>query len=175
MQSIEIWKDIPNYEGLYQASNLGRVKSIKRVVCRSNGCLHTIKEKILKENINGAGYFIVNLYKNRKMKTFAIHKLIATAFLNHTPCGHKEVIDHVNNDKLNNRVDNLQLTTARHNSSKDRKGKSKYTGVCWDKNSKKWMARIRLNGKQNYLGLFANEIDAHNAYQNKLKEINDSN
>ena len=168
----EIWKDIPDYEGLYQVSNLGRVKSLKRVVYRSSGYLKTVRERILKAGIDGCGYLIVRLSKDGKGKTFAVHKLVAIAFLNHIPCGLKEVVDHIDNNKLNNKVENLQLTTQRHNSSKDKSGgTSKYIGVHWVSLRNKWMARIRLNGKRYYLGYFENELDAHNAYHNALKEI----
>ena len=95
------------------------------------------------------------------------------SFLNHTPCGYKEVVDHIDNDKLNNKVENLQLTTVRYNTSKDVKNStSKYTGVCWHKNLQKWMCQIQIKGKNQYLGIFENEIDAHNAYQKTLKKIN---
>jgi len=168
----EIWKDIPNYEGYYQVSNLGRVKSLKRVVCRSDGSFHTLKEKLLKASINGVGYLATILSKDGKKKSFKVHQLVAMAFLGHEPCGYKIVVDHVNNDKLNNQVDNLQLTTSRHNVSKDiRRGASKYIGVSWYKNSNKWMASIRINGKQKHLGYFNDELDASKAYQNALKGI----
>lgn len=172
METKEIWKDIPEYEGYYQVSNLGRLKSLKRVVCRSDGSFHTLKEKVLKPSINGVGYLETILSKDGKKKSFKIHQLVAMAFLGHTPCGYKIVVDHVNNDKLNNKVENLQLTTTRHNVSKDiRRGASKYIGVSWYKNSKKWMASIRINGKQKHLGYFNDEIKASKAYQNALKEI----
>ena len=167
----EIWKDIPSYEGYYQVSNLGKVKSLERVVCRSDGNIQTCKERILSPSKNSHGYYKVILFKNKNRKTFPIHKLVAMAFLRHKPCGLNEVVDHINNDKLNNRVDNLQLTTNRHNLSKDRKGTSKYTGVNWEKNANKWRARILIKGKQIHLGLFENELDAHSAYQKRLKEI----
>jgi hypothetical protein len=152
----EIWKDIPEYEGIYQISNLGRVKSLKFG-----------KEKILNGWIRRDGYIAVNLMYNKR-KTYRLHQLIAITFLNHKPNGHKIVVDHIDNNKLNNRLDNLQLVSQRLNVSKDRKGSSKYTGVSWNKTAKKYKAEITINGKINYLGLFINEYDAHLAYQNKL-------
>lgn len=166
----EIWKDIPNYEGYYQVSNIGRVKSLERKVKGKGERL--ISEKILKPYYTGGGYDAVALMKNGIKKTSQIHKLVAIAFLGHKPCGHNQVVDHIDNNKLNNRLDNLQLTTQRHNLSKDRKGgTSKYTGVSWDRNANKWVAKIRLNGKNNHLGLFENEIEASKAYQDRLKII----
>jgi len=72
---------------------------------------------------------------------------------------------------LNNRVDNLQLVSPRENSSKDRHGSSKYTGVNWLKNRGKWQANIQIDGKLKYLGVFDKEINAHNAYQKALSKL----
>lgn len=156
----EIWKDIPEYEGLYQVSNLGNVKSL-------------ISNKILKPNNDMYGRLYVNLHKNKKSKSKKIHQLVAMAFLGHKPCGYKLVVDHKDNNSLNNHIDNLQLISFRENSSKDKKGySSKYVGVTWHKRDKKWTSSILINKKRIYLGYFENEIDAHNAYQNKLKKIN---
>ena len=159
---VEIFKDIPGYEGIYQVSNLGRVKSLKYN-----------KEKLLKPPVNNKGYYTVLLCCEGKVKNFKIHQLVAMAFLNHTPDGYKLVVDHKDNDKLNNRLSNLQLVTVRHNVSKDRKGgTSKYIGVHWNENSNKWKSEIRINGKQKYLGLFKCELSAHHAYQKALNEYN---
>ena len=93
-------------------------------------------------------------------------------FLNHIPCGYKIVVDHINNISTDNRIDNLQLITSRENIIKDSiRGKSKYPGVDYDKVNKKWRARLEFNGDRYWLGRFINEIDAHNAIENKLKEI----
>lgn len=168
----EIWKDIPEYEGYYQVSNLGRVKNLKRFVKAKSKATRLIKERILKANIDSTTYLAVMLSKDGKKKTFKVHQLVAMAFLNHTPCGHKIVVDHIDNDKLNNRVDNLQITTNRYNCSKDVKNKtSKYTGVSWEKRTNKWFAGIKLNRKTKFLGRFNTEIEASKAYQNALNNL----
>ena len=168
----EIWKDVPNYEGKYQVSNLGNVKSLNRNIYDKNGDLHYIqKEKIIKLTINKSGYYYLNLYNGKKVKCIKAHKLVAMAFLNHIPNGYEIIVDHINNNPLDNRVENLQLITQRENCLKDKKNKtSQYQGVCWDKKSKKWRTSIRLNGCKINIGLFNNEYEAHLAYQNKLKE-----
>ena len=166
----ETFKNIAGYEGIYQVSNLGRVKSLERL----SSIGRSLPEKILKPGKVKKGYLIVVLCKESKTKTFNLHQLVAQSFLNHTPSGHDVVIDHIDNDKSNNRVDNLQLTTNRHNSSKDKdknKTTSKYTGVCWDKSVNKWRADIKINGKQKYLGLFTCEYSAHLVYQEALKQL----
>lgn len=167
----EIWKDIPNYEGIYQASNLGNIKSLSRKVCNGHRC-YISKEKQLKPCIKGNSYFIVNLFKNNKTKTFYVHKLIAITFLNYTPDSRKIVIDHINNIKTDNRLENLQIVTQRYNISKiEGNFTSKYKGVCWDKSSKKWKSAIRIGNVVKYLGLFNCELKASIAYQNELKII----
>jgi len=159
----EIWKDIDGFEN-YQVSNLGRVKSIGNSFSR--------KEKILKDRIYKPGYNTVILYKNKKQKSFLVHQLVAVAFLDHKICGHKLVVNHKDFNKLNNNVDNLEIVTARENSNqKHIKSISKYTGVSFRKDNLRWTAQIVINKKLIHLGYFKNEIDAHNAYQNKLKQI----
>jgi len=165
----EEFRDIKGFENIYQVSNLGRVKSLKRrVKCRGEG-YRTVNENILKTSITSYRYKSVHLFKNLKSYSFTIHNLVATAFLNKLP-NDKLIIDHIDNNPLNNCVSNLQLTTHRVNLSKDRKNKtSKYTGVF--KQAKKWRATIRVNNKSVHLGYFNCELKAHLAYQNKLKEL----
>lgn len=172
----EIWKDVPGYEGYYQVSNLGNVKSLDRTFLKSNGVLISYKQKELKPSIQKTGYLKVNLYKNQIEDQYLVHQLVAIAFLNHKLDGtNKIVVDHINNIRIDNRLENLQLISNRENSSKDKKnGTSKYIGVMWHSSKKKWESRIRYKGKLLFLGLFVNELDAHNAYQSKLEEIKKS-
>ena len=167
----EIWKDIKSYKGYYQASNLGRIKGLKRTIKQKNGALYPVKEKILKGTITSKGYSVIALSKNNTRKMWFVHQLIAIAFLDHTPCGYRIVVDHINDNPLDNRAKNLQLVTHRENITKNTIGQSKYTGVCWHKNNKKWSSRISINGKSHNLGFFEKEAAAGQAYQDKLKEI----
>lgn len=168
----EIFKDIPNYEGKYQVSNLGNVKSLKRRVKYWRGGYKVIKEKILKPQKDFHGYYHVNLSKDSKTKVKKIHQLVAIAFLGHKPNGHKLVINHKDLNKLNNNVDNLEVVTNRENSNKKHlPSSSKYTGVSWDKEKKKWTAQIWINGKLKRLGRYKNEYNAHLAYQNALSKL----
>lgn len=162
----EIWKDIANYEGLYQVSNLGVVKSLSRPIKRNGYFI--CEEKILKNGLSKNGYYTVSL----NGKSYYIHKLVAIAFLNHTPCNYKLVIDHKNDNQLDNRVNNLQIVTQRENACKTQgRYSSKYKGVSWHKRRNKWVAGIRIDGKSIYLGAFNCELAASISYQNKLKEI----
>jgi hypothetical protein len=163
----EIYKAIPGYEGLYEVSNMGNVKSLSRVDLRG----HRVNERIRRPTLV-MGYPRVCLNKDGKKKNFMIHKLMAMAFLGHKPNGHKKVIDHINNIKTDNRIENLQITTNRHNVIKDTdRGVSKYVGVCWFKPTSKWLSKIRIQGKQLHLGLFEDELEASNAYQKMLNAI----
>ena len=167
----EVWKDIPDYEGFYQVSNLGKVKSVKRIVVCKTGRKLTVKERILKQGLS-KGYLMVVLNKNNKGECVKVHILVAMAFLNHKRCGHKWVVDHKNNIRTDNRLENLQITTNRHNASKDRNGyTSDYVGVCWHKAAKKWLCQIHHKGERIYLGLYNSEYKAHLAYQAELKKI----
>ena len=167
----ETWKDIPGYEGLYQVSDLGRVRSLDRDVKDSRWGRQRRKGRVLKPGQNEKGYLLVVLSKNGKTKSKKIHQLVAIAFMNHNPSGHKIVVDHIDNDNQNNKLSNLQLITSRENSSKDKSGSSQYTGVSWEKQTKKWRAVIYLDGKSKKLGRFQSEYDAHLAYQNELEKI----
>ena len=163
---VEVWRDIPTYEGLYQVSNLGNVRSLNY---RRTG---NVKNLVL--NKNSSGKKCVDLYKDGFRFSLYAHVLVAIAYLSHKPNGHKIVVDHINNKPLNNKLYNLQLITQRLNASKDRKGTSKHTGVCWDKNNNKWFVSIVINGSNKFLGRFTEEKDAAQAYQNELKKINET-
>src|SRR5690554_6369469 len=104
----EIWKDVPDYES-YQVSNLGRVKTKYRVFKRSNNIKLTVKSKIKVSHYSKEGYEIVSLSKNNKTHNKQIHQLVAIAFLGHKPCGFDLVVDHIDEDKSNNHVSNLQI------------------------------------------------------------------
>jgi len=171
----EIWKDIEGYEGYYQISNFGRVRSLDREVVSKNGNLKKLKGSIKKIQIDNQGYYHACLYKNSKSKTYKIHSLVAMAFLNHIPNGYVKIIDHIDGNKLNNNLSNLQIITQRQNKIKSINKKqttSKYIGVWWCKLNKKWISHIKINNKPVYLGRYDSEYDAHIAYQDKLKTLN---
>jgi len=113
MEEIEVWKDIPNYEGYYQVSNLGRVKGLKRTVPLMYGRYRVNNEKIIKLPIDSHGYLKCSLCKNGIATTEKAHALVAIAFLGHIPNGNIIVIDHINGCKTDNMVSNLQIVTHR--------------------------------------------------------------
>ena len=100
----EIWKDVVGYEGYYQVSNFGNVKSIKRT---------TSQGKVLKPFVNELGYKFVALCVNGKKKDCRVHRLVAQAFIYNPK--NKEQINHLDYNPSNNRVDNLEWTTPKEN------------------------------------------------------------
>ena len=98
----EIWKDLPNYEGIYQVSNFGRVKSF-----------YGLKEKILKPKINSCGYYQVMLWKESIGKNYLIHRLVWIAFNGQIP--ENMQVNHINEIKTDNRLENLNLMTPKEN------------------------------------------------------------
>lgn len=110
----EIWKDIKGYEGLYQVSNFGRVKSLSRKRNRPNENA-TITERILSLGYNAQGYALCVLYKDKKTKTLRVHRLVAEAFIpnpNNYP-----IVNHKDENPANNRADNLEWCSYSYNQS----------------------------------------------------------
>lgn len=108
----EIWKDIEGYEGLYQVSNLGNVKSLDKYVNGRNS-KRLVKGKLLSLFDDKDGYKLVNLYNNKKIKQFRVHILVANAFIpnpNELP-----QVNHIDGDKSNNFVDNLEWCDCLYN------------------------------------------------------------
>ena len=107
----EIWKDIEGYNGLYQVSNMGRVKSIDHYA--SNGQkIILYKGKIRKQNVHN-GYLYVELSKNNVANTRLVHRLVARAFIENPNC--YNTINHIDGNKLNNNYKNLEWCTQRQN------------------------------------------------------------
>lgn len=113
----EIWKDVPDYERWYQVSNLGRVKSLERHITDSNRQNRTVcyKERIIKQFVSRTGYYTLHLTKNSKIRIFTAHKLVALAYIpnpNKYPC-----INHKDETRTNNNVDNLEWCTYKYNTN----------------------------------------------------------
>lgn len=110
----EIWKDLEGYEGYYQASSWGNIRSVDRVVISTDGKRRSLKGKILKPQIN-KGYYLINLNKNGKKKKALVSRLVAKTFVDNPM--QKEEVNHIDEDKLNNSVDNLEWVTSKENAN----------------------------------------------------------
>jgi hypothetical protein len=160
----EVWLDVPDFKNLYQASSLGRVKSLDRYVIVSNGNSKKVKGRVLKLQ-KRFNYLKIDLYKNGKYKTFSIQRLIMLTFKGDSEL----VVDHINGNTLNNRLNNLQYLTHRDNVSKGMVDKTSiYTGVYWDKSKLKWRSNLRIDTIGYSLGCFDSEEEASNVYQENL-------
>jgi len=160
----EIWKDIPTFEGLYKCSNFGNILSL--------GNNKAKKDKILKPC--GTNYLSVNLTKNKIRKSYCIHILVAMSFLDYIVNKRTTVINHIDGNKLNNYLDNLEIVSNRYNVSDGyvrTNTSSQYTGVCWVETRKKWLSNIwdSVLKRKIFLGYFICELHAAYVYNQYLK------
>ena len=110
----EVWKDIEGYEGLYQVSNFGNIKSLARIVHSEKRSDYKIKEKVLKQSDTTTGYKKVELHKdNEKRKSFKVHRLVAQAFIPNPE--NKREVNHIDGNKHNNNANNLEWVTSSEN------------------------------------------------------------
>ena len=175
----EIWKDIKGYEGLYQVSNFGKVKSLARYGYRGKGRGNKffIKGGLKKLRIRNT-YLCVNLSRDSIAKTCNVHFLVLESFTKQPK--NFNYINHLDENPLNNYLNNLEWVNQRENTSfsiDKSKTSSKFVGVHFNKGNKlnPWMSQITIKGKKVYLGFFNKEIDAGKAYLEALQKYNLTN
>lgn len=172
----EIWKDIEGHEGRYQISNIGRVKSLSRILNIGSTLtgVNTRKtvERILKTPCGNKGYLVVGLTTKCKHKVFTVHKLVAKAFVNNPY--NKPHVNHMDKIRTNNHYTNLEWVTQHENNTHSRlnnpKFSSKHLGVTKRilKYGVKWEAVLRKNREYLYIGRFDTEQKAYEAINKKM-------
>ena len=167
---FEEWRDIPNYVGMYQISTLGRLKSLERFRFHKKRGRELIKLRILKQTRFSKSRLFIGLWKDRAKQLKSISLIMAEVFFNHKYDHSKqEMVDHKNNNSLDNRLINLQVITHRKNSSKDKTPKSGFTGVYKDKN--KFRVSIDFENKRYNLGHFYSPEKASKIYLEAVRLI----
>lgn len=172
------YKDIKGYEGIYQIDEYGNIKSLSRVVLNSGSYSGSVKktERILKHIINRDGYCIVTLQKNGLRKSKSIHRLVSETFINN-PNNYNEV-NHKDLNKQNNHISNLEWCDRAYNVNhyyQNANKSSKYKGVSYSEDRKKWCSYLDINKKRLALGRFNTELEAkeyRENFINQLKQIN---
>lgn len=159
----EMWKPITGYEGKYEVSNYGRVKNLPFVYVsgRNGNQTKEVPEGIRKTCISPKGYEQVVIRKNGDKRTVLIHHLVWDAFGNATRNGIKLQIDHIDGNKTNNHINNLQVLTAKENR---RKSINRDLPIGVVRHGNKYQSQITKNGKGSFLGLFDTPEEAHQKY-----------
>ncbi len=156
--NVEVWKDIECYNN-YAISSYARVKNIKT-------------GRIMKQSLNNHGYYSVFLCDTGHKRNFQIHRLIAKAFIPNLlkkPC-----VDHIDNNRTNNNLNNLRWVTYQENQMNSKisiKNTSGFKGVCYDRQSKKWLVRISIKNNSIFIGLFDTIKEAVKARKAKANEL----
>lgn len=164
---MEEWKPIPGFEKKYEVSSLGAVRRLNRIdtyFVKGVKRRAKIKERLLKPSIGSHGYPNVSLVKNKKSRTYLVHRLMAMAFMG-VKTNKKFVVDHIDGNKKNNSLENLRIIPNRANAyfAKLSVNSLGMPGVRVSP-SGKYRADIRIKGKKVTLGTFTTPEEAQKAY-----------
>lgn len=163
---MQVWKDILGYEGLYKISNKGLVKSSERYVNNSKS-KRIVREKILKLETVSGGYKRVSLCKNCEIKRFAVHRLVASHFVENI--GNKPIVNHKDRNPSNNVFSNLEWVTTRENVSHASTSNTGFTGIHKLKGLNTFQVRIFYNGESIYIGSTTSLEKAKKMYKDYIR------
>jgi len=169
MVMIEEWKSVVGYEGLYEVSSLGNVRSLDRMSNGGRWGNYMKQGKPLIPQSRPNGYKMVTLMAGQgSQKCASIHRIVAEAFIG--PPSNGMVVDHLNGERSDNRLENLEYVSMRENICRGERGLKRKNKSCTSRGvtKSKWnryIASIRINGKAVYLGSFGDEESASKAYE----------
>jgi len=163
--------EIPGYEGYYAITKSGEVWGLDRQVVGRGGSIWNYKKAKLKAGKNPDGYLCVRLCRDGRCKTKFVHRLMAEIF---HACQQGQIVDHINQRKTDNRIDNLRVcnpTQNRMNSGADKRSKTGYRGVAYYKPTGKYSAAVTKNGKRHHCGYFFTAVRAAKARDDMAKKL----
>jgi phage-related protein len=168
LEHPEIWKDVKGYEGLYQVSDLGRVRSLERKIVNRNGKHLLNKERILSQCPDTGGYLLVHFSANGFRGCKKVHNLVAEVFLGEKEDGYE--VNHKNGINTDNRYLNLEYATHQENMNHraiviNTKPRGVYT------KGQKWVSVITFKGQRIKLGDFLSKSEAYKAYYDRFLEL----
>ena len=158
---MEDWRDVIGYEGLYQVSSYGRVKHLPHIHHRSKSFV--VAESICTMHKQNMGYYVVDLYKENKRKTKLVHRLVAEAFVSNP--GGLKVVNHIDSNRANNHISNLEWCTHSHNAKWSYDTNNRREKMNWKRGKYHYKSKpvFMLNKKGIKLQRFDSIIDAENA------------
>jgi len=164
----EEWLPVVGLEGSYEVSNTGKVRSIDRVVSVNSGYIRPLKGVLLKGFLVNGGYLQVDMHINGERIRRLVHSLVSESFIGNSDL----TVDHIDGDKLNNKVENLEYVTQRENIHRYRKGKRDLPiGVSFCRDRNKYRAEIYIDGRSRHIGRYTTPEEAREAYLTELKSI----
>jgi hypothetical protein len=169
----EIYKDIPGFEGKYQVSNFGNIKTIERVTIFKDGRERHYENKVLISTPDLKGYPKIRLqnFNPKYGSTRRVHSLVWETFGDGTTISFPDrVIDHIDRNKKNNHINNLRIVSNRENTY-NRKGNLEFIGVRKNKKSNNYSCRIGFNYKDYHLGTFKTQEEAFERYNEAITHI----
>jgi hypothetical protein len=164
----EIFINLPNYGGFYQVSTLGNITF--------KNWFYDYEAKELRPFTDKNGFKYVRLCMSKRREEVFVHHLVAQVFLNNgSNCFGKDTIDHIDGDKTNNSVENLQIITEIQKESKKLKQvvkpvKKKHIGVTWLRIKQKWMVEAIVNGERTHIGFYKTQQQAIDAYNTAVND-----